>query len=236
MDSLNNVISTIVVYTTSGKTVSFSSSTTQKDLIGKAVIAKLEDIIVNTMVNYIENCFVLDFNLNNVLKEKWPTNIYIYFKHHPISIEIIPQDRNLFADRPVLNNRLYSRGSPIEFKNDTKQGAYDKYVLDLSQDVYLEEDTSKQCMKYPNATYKNYNECDTAFIRRTLDKYFGPDFVPVWATGDLSNVTTSHFIDWNYDYGLLFDGSKMSDCPLPCTTTTVNTVFIARSQVNVSTR
>ena len=66
---------------------------------------------------------------------------------------------------------------------------------------------------------------------RTLAKHYGPDLVPFWATYDLNNVTRSHNVDWSYDYGPLFDGTTTSDCPLPCTTTSVNARFVSRKQV-----
>ena len=65
----------------------------------------------------------------------------------------------------------------------------------------------------------------------TLAKYYGPNLVPFWATYDQENVTRSQTIDWSFDYGPLYDGTTVSDCPLPCTTTSVNARLISRKQV-----
>ena len=217
--SLNNVISNIGVFTTKGNYITFHGTTSEDQASENGdVDFKLIDILVDTWVDYIENCFVLDFLKNIVVKKEGIQNMYIYFEQHPIDIEIIPLSRNLFTDRPVMNNRLFGLGALIDIRNNTFQGAYDSYVIELKQDIYVEEDPSKHCMIYPNATYQSYNHCDKAFVHNTLARHFGPDFTPIWATGDLGNVTISHYVDWEtgYDYFYLFDGSNMSNCPIKC--------------------
>ena len=99
-------------------------------------------------------------------------------------------------------------------------GTYDDYILELKQDRYVENDPSKNCKNYPTRKHKSYNVCDREFVRRTLTKHFGSEFVPFWATDDLDNVTsepvkfTSQYV--SYQLGKLVIGMDTSDCPLPC--------------------
>ena len=95
----------------------------------------------------------------------------------------------------------------------------------------MEHDLSKKCVNYPTAEHDSYNDCDKNFTLTKLAEHYGPDLVPIWATLDLKNVTKSHYVDWSYDYGSLYDGTTKSDCPLPCTTNSLNARFISRSQV-----
>ena len=109
----------------------------------------------------------------------------------------------------------------------------DDYILELKQDIFVENDPSKNCANYPNAQYDSYNDCDKKFTLKKLSDHYGTKLVPIWATGDLENVTTSHTVDWSYDYGSLYDGTTKSDCPQPCKTSSVNARLISRKQVRL---
>ena len=116
-------------------------------------------------------------------------------------------------------------------KRKKKMGVYDNYILEIRQDGFSEKDSTKKCINYPNQYFDSYNACDKAFVRRMLNTHYWPELVPFWATKDLSEVTSSYFVDWNYDYVVLYDGSKISDCPEPCTTTSVHSRLIGSFQV-----
>ena len=108
----------------------------------------------------------------------------------------------------------------------------DDYILELKQDIFVEDDPSKNCVNFPTREFQSYNDCDKNFTITKLAEHYGPDLVPIWATLDLKTVTKNHFVDWSYDFGPLYDGTTKSDCPLPCKTTSVNARFISRKQVD----
>ena len=196
----------------------------------------IDSIVVETWVNYFDNCVTVDFLKNDVIRAEGIANIFVYifdqtFHSDFTSVEIIPVDRNLFTDRNLKNTRLYYFGPNIVMAKDAPPRSSDDYILELKQDIFVENDASKNCVNYPNADYDSYNDCDKNFTLRKLAEHYGPDLVPIWATLDMKSVTQSHFVDWSYDYGSLYDGTVKSDCPLPCTTTSVNARFISRKQV-----
>ena len=43
-----------------------------------------------------------------------------------------------------------------------------------------------------------YQDCDDAFIRRSLDKHYPKGFTPIWATDNMTEVTT-HLVTNNSD-------------------------------------
>ena len=198
----------------------------------------IDSILVDSWVNYFDNCITLDFLKNETIKEEGIRDIYVdfYDKYNAslMSVEIIPLDRNLFTERTLKNTRLYYFGPNIVMEKGVFTGAYDDYILELRQDRYVEHDPSKNCKNYPNKEYESYNACDKNFTLTTLAEHYGPEFVPFWATDNLDNVTKSHPVDWSYDYGPLYDGTIMSDCPLPCTTNSVNARFINRKKVGTT--
>ena len=86
--------------------------------------------------------------------------------------------------------------------------SYDEYISDeLKRDIFVEKDPTKNCVKYPNAEYDSYNQCDKNFNLRKLEESYVPKILPIWATQDLETVTTSHYVDWSYDYRPLYDGT-----------------------------
>ena len=175
---------------------------------------------------------------NDVIRAEGIANIFVYIfddtlGSHYTSIEVIPVDRNLFTERNLKNTRLYYFGPNIAMGENAPYRSSDDYILELKQDIFVENDPSKNCANYPNAQCDSYNDCDKKFTLKKLSDHYGTKLVPIWATGDLENVTTSHTVDWSYDYGSLYDGTTKSDCPQPCKTSSVNARFISRKQVRL---
>ena len=186
---------------------------------------------METWVNYRDNCVTIDLLKNDDIREVGIANIYIYLKDHTLnasftSLQIIPIDRNLFTERHLKSTKLYTSGPNIVMDKNAPYRSYDSYILELRQNTFVEN-----CANYPNSEYDSYNNCDKNFTLRKLAYHYGPGLVPIWATNNLENVTTSYYVDWSFDYGYLYDGTKQLDCPLPCKTTSVNVGFISRNQV-----
>ena len=59
--------------------------------------------------------------------------------------------------------------------------------LKMSQFIYLETDTERNCRTYPNSDYDSYRDCDEHFIRQELLRDFG--LTPFWASDNLSEIT-----------------------------------------------
>ena len=215
-------------------------TTTTKELVYFEKIrpgsSSVDSVIMKAWVNYYDNCITVDFLKNETVRQGGISTIWIdvlkkRYNTSLMATEIIPVDRNLFTDRTLKNTKLFYNGPNIALEKGASDGAYDDYILEIKQDTYMENDPSKNCKKYPNQKFESYNHCDKDFTLRTLAKHYGPGFVPFWATDDLDNVTRSQKIDWSYDFGPLYDGTTTSDCPLPCTTNSVNAKLISRKQV-----
>ena len=234
MESLDEYLH-ILVRTTTGSTLLFGDSV----LDSMVYNISIDTITIDTWINHFDNCITLDFAKDEIILKE---NIaYIWIEPHQsfislnMSLEIVPLDRHLFTDRNLKNTRLYYSGHNIVIDKDAPFGSSDDYILELSQDVFVEKDHSKNCRNYPTSAFESYNECDKNFILSTLAEHYGPNFLPIWATFDLNSVTRSQYIDWSYDYYYLFDGTIKSDCHLPCTTTSLKTRFLGRKQVHYKT-
>ena len=147
------------------------------------------------------------------------------------SLEILLVDRSVSTDREIATNSLYTAGPRIEMrpvKVDPLLGkGWSTYIAQIHENIFVENDPTKKCKNYPNEDHETYNDCDKAFIRESLTAKFGPDFVPIWATSssNVSDVMWDNATGWDLHAALvpLFDGGQVSDCPLPCKTTSVTT-------------
>ena len=63
-----------------------------------------------------------------------------------------------------------------------------QYALRIKQNVFLEEDKTKNCRVYPNDEFGTYSECDQAMVRYAREEM--PDIMPFWLSDHLDNVTT----------------------------------------------
>ena len=87
--------------------------------------------------------------------------------------------------------------------------------MKLKENVFLEEDISKNCVDYPHGKYETYNDCDEDFVASNLPH----GLVPIWFTNNTEEVTSylNHTRFPNSDiYEKLHDGTQKSTCPVPC--------------------
>ena len=79
---------------------------------------------------------------------------------------------------------------------------------------------------YPNNEFTTFSDCDDLFVRTWLSQLAPPDFLPVWATENTTEVTKL-LAGQMSSLALLMvdklrDGSKQSSCPAPCTSTAIS--------------
>ena len=76
----------------------------------------------------------------------------------------------------------------------------------MKENIFVEEDISKNCVEYPHGKHDTYNDCDEDFVVSNLP----PDLVPIWFTNNTDEVTTS-FHEENITnlplYKMLHDGT-----------------------------
>ena len=110
-------------------------------------------------------------------------------------------------------------------------GVYNAYTIKMSKTVFLEDDDTKHCADYPLRSFDNYSQCDDQFITENIP----PGLVPLWAVNEMENVTKSMYVPYTpKQYGDLFDGALASDCPLPCTTISIESYRISSQRTNDS--
>ena len=61
--------------------------------------------------------------------------------------------------------------------------------MELEQHIFIEADPNKACRDYAGRK-ETYEDCDLDFIESQLRQNYPPEFTPIWATSNMSAVTT----------------------------------------------
>ena len=79
---------------------------------------------------------------------------------------MIIEDKNLASSRPVIENQVLQAGDEVQIikQQDGAERNTMVYSISFSKTIFLEEDVSKNCKKYPNREFETYKECDDLFI------------------------------------------------------------------------
>ena len=179
-------------------------------------------------------------DINEHLQGKNIFQIDFWFQNFDnLSVELQIDDKTWDTHRPLYMNKIRQKGSSLKFEKN--EGLFKDYFFSISQEIFSEDDESKGCKNYPNEIFKTYNECDEAFVQSATNQriqtycpdvsdkgMFPATFIPIFATHNLSLVTRLQVIaNCSHKSGLYeqMSGAKASSCPLPCTTTTTNTIL-----------
>ena len=63
------------------------------------------------------------------------------------------------------------------------------YTIQISNNVFIPEDLTKNCALYPNTAFDSYRECDEKSMRNSISSMDPPDLIPVWLAETFENVT-----------------------------------------------
>ena len=136
-------------------------------------------------VNYPQNCYTV--NLTHISKASAESQgvrtLRMSFKTEKTKSVIINlQCRTLTSNREMYDNAFYTKGDPIF----AEPGKFRKYAVEITKNVYLEEDASKNCRDYPNSEFASYMDCDEQHMRNICKDM---NLAPIWLYDDFSKVT-----------------------------------------------
>ena len=145
----------------------------------------LQDEIFLERVNYPYNCYTLDLtNDSRLLGQGLRTmNLKFKTKKQFQAVHIQLYGKTLAAHRQIFDHTVFSTGDMIK----ARPGEHNKFALRIEENVFVEEDDTKNCRRYPNSEFATYRDCDDYFVRRICSK---ADLVPVWMVDQFENVTT----------------------------------------------
>ena len=136
-------------------------------------------------VNYPHNCYTLDLTSVNHKRDESMKTLYIEFMSGNLEkVQIGLQGTTLASNREIFDNSFHTKGDKIT----VTPGRINKYAVEISKNVYLEEDKSKKCRDYPNSEYASYMECDDRFMKDICERV---KLAPIWLLDVISQSTTN---------------------------------------------
>ena len=133
--------------------------------------------------NYPQNCYTVNLTEINKARDGTVKTLWIVFKAGKTNkVTIHLQGRTLATNRDINENTFYTKGHEIFVES----GKLRKYAVEISKNVFLEEDTSKNCRSYPNPEFASFMECDEHCMRDICDSL---NVAPVWLYDDYEKVT-----------------------------------------------
>ena len=180
--------------------------------------------------NHPNNCHILDFNKLENIDIKKIKQLRISFRNGT-GVKIIIEDKKAMVKRSLKFNKFGTSGLDIAL-SDTSKMVYKYYAVKFEQKVFVEEDPSVVCAEYPTERYQSFEECDSEYLKKMLQKSFSTNFTPIWAVDGTDSVTQWIYLDTEkyktemIAYNGLITGISVSDCPLPCTSTQIKIVSL----------
>ena len=185
-------------------------------------IHKINSLVETSRYYFSQFCFLLK------PKTKFVPGMSVYL-HNNLAIdeaEIVLIDINLFSGRTILQHTLNNEGTKVKitYKNNCQTCYGQRFGIQIHQEVFDEEDLTKNCTIYPTAEYQSYNECDQKKGLAMLENMYGTGFTPIWAVENASEVSAKSSFVVNKAINVnLANGRSLSDCLLPCTVTKTST-------------
>ena len=124
------------------------------------------DLVHQGRVNYPNNCYTLDLSNNTEVMEKGIKTLFMKFnstRRNLTMVQLKVQGGSLSCARDIFDHMFYTAGDPIVARH---RELY-KYALRISENVFVEEDLSKNCRVYPNEEFESYQACDDQFMKVT---------------------------------------------------------------------
>ena len=182
--------------------------------------------------NHPTNCLTLDLFDTYTHSLRGLYQIQFHFKaSSKYQIEVQLEDRLYSLSRAFKFNKFGKLGPRMELDNLNKS-SYRYYSVHFNQKKFTEKDPGKKCKNYFETSF---DDCDQEFLGKLLKEKYPPGFLPLWATKNLSSVTTliigngSKFSK-NYEGFIL--GDLKSNCLAPCTSTEITSVFLDEKNNN----
>ena len=69
------------------------------------------------------------------------------------------------------------------------ENLFKEYTIQISNNIFVPEDKTKNCAVYPNRVFESYRDCDEKFLQNFVSSFDPPDLVPVWLAESFGNVT-----------------------------------------------
>ena len=185
---------------------------------------RMDSLVSEAIIFFDRACFTLDYSLHFGVQTD-----FVFRNDTGLESALIHfKDKNYYTSRPIYEQKLNHVGPPLAV--NLNENLLKSFTSELKQEIFVEEDKSKECTNYPNSNHSSYNECDQAYVREKISAFFGPNFTPLWAATGGRNATEKAFLSSEKkkmyeEVCRLGQGYDPPPCQLPCKTTRLSQGF-----------
>ena len=135
-------------------------------------------------INYPHNCYTLNLTKNSSLGGKGVKLMHLRLKTEEVfqAVQIQLQGETIAPHRDIYDHTVFSTGDALT----AKSGEHRKFAVRIDENIFVEEDDSKNCREYPNSDFASYSNCDDHYTRSICSK---AALLPIWLPDQLDDVT-----------------------------------------------
>ena len=146
---------------------------------GKTKNISVDQVQLNR-VNFPNNCYSLDILDDPDVNTEGIKLVTFVLRSQGESTFVFLKGRSMNSDRDISDHVFHRTYIELESKI-TK-----KYSVEISKNVFVEDDSSKNCWTYPNKNFASYNDCDERYMKNICEQ---EGLLPIWLTSDFEKVT-----------------------------------------------
>ena len=108
-------------------------------------------------------CFTLKIGEADKVKKQGLRRLKIRFTGLQ-DLKFIVLGATLYCKRNIEEQNVFSSGASLELDKDESL----EYLIQIKENIFVEEDETKNCQNYPNANFSSYDNCDDEFIKEQV--------------------------------------------------------------------
>ena len=121
------------------------------------------DLVSQERPTFPRFCFTLRISQADQVKAHGLKRLKIGFTGIQ-DLKFIVLSETLSCKRNIKEQNVYASGESIKLGKDESL----EYLIQIKENIFVEEDKTKNCQNYPNAKYDSYDKCDEEFIKEQV--------------------------------------------------------------------
>ena len=121
------------------------------------------DLVSQERPTFPRYCFTLKVAEADKVKKQGLRRLKIRFTGTQ-DLKFIVLGATLYCKRNIEEQNVFASGASIALKKNESF----EYLIQIKENIFVEEDETKNCQNYPNAKFVSYGNCDEDFIKKEV--------------------------------------------------------------------
>ena len=121
------------------------------------------DLVSQERPTFPRFCFTLKIAQADQVKAQGLRRLKIRFTGIQ-DLKFIVLGETLSCKRNIKEQNVYASGESIQLGKDENL----EYLIQIKENIFVQEDKTKNCQNYPNSKFVSYDECDEKFVKEQV--------------------------------------------------------------------